>query len=44
MITAMGKKYARRIKDGTITFADVPEHRKQETRDSYIELYGVPLE
>lgn len=40
----MSLKYARRIKDGTISFDDVPERRKQNVRSLYLELYGEPIE
>ena len=41
-VTAIGKVYARRIHDGSMALSDVPEKRKQDTKDSYMELYGTP--
>ena len=44
-LTGLGARYARRIHDGTLVYPDdVPEKRLEETRDSYAELYGTPLE
>lgn len=42
MNSALGRVYARRIHDGTITIHEVPPHRVQDTKDSYMELYGTP--
>lgn len=40
----LGARYARSIKSGLITLADVPARSIQTVRDSYVELFGFPLE
>ncbi|MBO5003634.1 hypothetical protein J6C36_05125 [Methanocorpusculaceae archaeon] len=42
-VTAIGKRYARRVEDGTITVIEIPTKRLQDVRDSYLELFGVPM-
>lgn len=39
----MGKIYARKIKDGAITLADVPSRWVEDTRKAYFELYGEEI-
>ena len=41
-VTAIGKRYARRLDDESIHLIDVPEKRLKDTLDSYIELFGKP--
>ena len=42
-VTALGKRYARRLRDGTITLVEVPAKRLVDVRDSYMELFGEPI-
>ena len=42
--TFLGRRYARNIKRGYITLADVLTPYIQDVGDSYKELYGVPLD
>ena len=42
--TFLGRRFARNIKRGLITIDDVPTAFYNDTLDSYMELYGVPLE
>jgi len=37
--TARGRMYARLIRAGRLTLAEVPEDQKQDTRDAYYALY-----
>ena len=41
-VTAIGKRYARRLEDESIHLIDVPEKRLKDTHDSYIELFDKP--
>lgn len=43
-VTGIGKRYARAIHDGRMTLADVPAKYQADTKDSYIELFGTPIE
>lgn len=42
--TFLGRRFARNIKRGNITLDDVPTAFYNDTLDSYMELYGVPLD
>lgn len=43
-VTGLGKCFARGIRAGTLTLIEIPDKHLQNTKDSYLELFGVPLE
>ena len=43
-VTNLGKCFARGIHAGTLTLIEIPDKHLQNTKDSYLELFGVPVE
>lgn len=39
-VTALGKRYARRLNDKTISLIEIRAERVKDALDSYIELFG----
>lgn len=44
VVTNLGKCFARGIHAGTLTLIEIPDKHLQNTKDSYLELFGVPVE